>query len=212
MPYLKRGAGALLAIVATASMQLASADIINSQYPWLTTNGSTHTLIVTGGEVAFSNGYDTSSVDIGGGHVSHMFLNDSALVRLTSGDISHLTLNDSTVATVAGGEVSHMTLTTAARGTVAGGVITWLNVAGNSTAAILGAPTLSWLVVDQTSHVDVYVTDAVFSNGRLSGTWLDGTPFNFGIRIGSPGTPSTSAAELPSNITIHSTASVPSAP
>lgn len=213
MSHLKRGACALLAIVATASMQVASADIINnSQHPWLTTNGSTHTLIVNGGDVAFLDGFDTSSIDIGGGKVSHMFLNDSALLRLTSGHIGHLTMNDSTVATVTGGDVSHMTLHTSARATVAGGVITWVNVSGNSTAAILGAPTLSWLVVDPTSHVDVYVTDAAFSNGRLSGTWLDGTPFDFGIRIGSPGTPSTAAAELPSNVAIHSTASVPSAP
>lgn len=205
MSHLKRGACALLAIVATASMQVASADIINnSQQPWLTTNGSTHTLILTGGAVAFLDGFDTSSVDISGGHVSHMSLNDSALVRLTSGDISHLTLNESTVATVEGGEVSHLTATTAARVTVAGGVISWLNVYGNSTAAILGAPTFSWLVLDQTSHVDVYVTNAVFTNGRLTGTWLDGTPFTFGILIGSLGAPGASPAALPPNITIHS--------
>jgi hypothetical protein len=204
MSYLKRGACALLAIVATASMQVASADIINSQHPWLTANGSTHTLIVSGGGISFVDGFDTSSVDITGGHVAHMYLNDSALVRLTSGDISHLTLNDSTLATVSGGEVGHLTANTAARVTVAGGVISWLNVYGNSTAAILGAPTFSWLVVEQTSHVDIYVADAVFSNGRLSGTWLDGTPFNFGVLIGSSGAPGTSPAALPPNITIHS--------
>jgi hypothetical protein len=211
MSHFKRGACALLAIIATASMQLASADIIDSQHPYLTANGSTHTLIVSGGEVAFTDGYDTSSIDITGGHASHMFLNDSALVRLTSGDISHLTLNDSTVATVEGGQVGHLTSNTAARVTVAGGVISWLNVYGNSTAAILGAPTFSWLVVDQTAHVDVYVTDAVYSNGRLSGTWLDGTPFDFGVMIGSGGMPGTSPAELPPNITIHSPAPIPSA-
>lgn len=204
MSHLKRGACALLAIVATASMQVASADIINSQHPWLTANGSTHTLILSGGNVSFADGFDTSSVDISGGHVAHMYLNDSALVRLTSGDISHLTLNDTTLATVSGGEVSHLTANTAARVTVAGGVISSLNVYGNSTAAILGAPTFSWLVVEQTSHVDIYVANAVFSNGRLSGTWLDGTPFDFGVRIGSSGAPSTSAAALPPNITIHS--------
>ena len=211
MTHFKRGACALLAIIATASMQLASADIIDSYQPYVTTNGSTHTLIVSGGEVAFTDGYDTSSIDITGGHVSHMFLYDSALVRLTSGDISHLTLNDSTVATVEGGEVSHLTSNTTARVTVAGGVISWLNVYGNSTAAILGAPTFSWLVVDQTAHVDVYVTDAVYSNGRLSGTWLDGTPFDFGVMIGSGGMPGTSPAELPPNITIHSPAPAASA-
>jgi len=205
MSHLKRGACALLAIVATASMQVASADIINnSQHPWLTTNGSTHTLILTAGDVGFVDGFDTSSIDISGGYVAHMYLNDSALVRLTSGHISHLTLNESTVATVEGGDVSHLTANAAARVTVAGGVISFLNVYGNSTAAILGAPTFSWLVVEPTSHVDIYVTDAVFMNGRLTGTWLDGTPFDFGILIGSYGAPPTSPAALPSNITVHS--------
>ena len=98
MSHLKRGACALLAIVATASMQVASADIINSQHPWLTATGSTHTLIVRGGGISFVDGFDTSSVDISGGHVAHMYWNDSALVRRTSGDISHLTLNDTTLA------------------------------------------------------------------------------------------------------------------
>jgi hypothetical protein len=209
MSYLKRGACALLAIVATASMQLASADIIDSQQPYLTANSNTHTLIVNGGEVAYMVGYDTSSTDISGGHVSHMFMNDSALVRLTSGDISHLTLNDSTVATVAGGEVSHLTLNASARATVAGGEVTWLNVYENSTAAILGAPALSWLIVDETSHVDIYATAAVYTNGNLTGTWLDGTPFAFQVRVGSLGTPSMPSAQLPANITIHTAASDP---
>lgn len=211
MSHLKRGACALLAIVATASMPLASADIINSQQSYLTANDSTHTLIINGGEVAYMVGYDTSSIDISGGHVSHLFLNDSALVRLTSGDISHLTLSDSTVATVGGGEVSHLTLNASARATVSGGDVSWLNVYDNSTAAILGAPTLSWLVVGETSHVDIYVTDAVYSSGHLSGTWLDGAAFQFRVQIGSPGTPSTTPAELPPNITIHSPAPVSSA-
>jgi hypothetical protein len=229
MSYLKRGACALLAIVATASMQLASADVINSQHPFLTTNGNTHTTIVRGGEVAHMSSYDTSIVNVSGGHVSHLTMNDSAWVRLLFGDISHLTLNGSAAttladgaighltlngsaaATLAGGTVSHVTLNASARGTVANGEISFLRVFDNSTAVILGAPTLSWLVVSQTSHVDIYVTDAVFSSGRLSGTWLDGAPFEFGVMVGSSEAPWTTPAQLPSNITIHAAASVPTA-
>lgn len=211
MPHLQRGACALLAIIAAASMQLASADIIDSQHPYLTTNGSTHTDIVYGGDVAHMDGYDTSIINISGGHVSYLTMNDSAWVRLLSGDVSRLTLNDSAAATVAGGAVSHLTLTASARATVANGRISWLRAFDNSTVTILGAQTLSWLVVDETSHVDIHVTDASFSSGYLSGTWLNGTPFGFGVLTGSFGTPGTTPAQLPPNITIHSSASVPSA-
>lgn len=212
MSHLKRGACALLAIIAAASMQLASADIINSQHPYLTTNGDTHTTIVYGGEVAHLYSYDTSIVNVIGGHVSHMTMNDSAWVRLISGDISHLTLNGSASATLAGGAVSHVTLNASARATVANGTISFLRVFDNSTAMILGGPTLSWLVVSPTSQVDIHVTDAVFSNGRLSGTWAGGTPFEFGVMVGSAAAPWTTPAQLPPNITIHTTASVPTTP
>ena len=212
MSILKRRACALLAIVATASMQLASADVIDSQHPYLTTNGSTHTTIVYGGDVAHMVGYDTSIINISGGHVSQFTMNDSAWVRVLFGDVGHLTLNGSAAATVGGGAVSHLTMNGSARATVANGEISWLRVFDNSTAAILGAPTLSWLVVGETSHVDIYVTDAVFSSGQLSGTWLDGTPFGFGVMVGSFGMPGTIPAGLPANITIHSAASAPNTP
>jgi len=209
MSHLKRRACALLAIVATASMQVASADDIIDSQPYVTTHGDTRTKVLPTGTVAYMVAYDTSSVDIFGGHVSHLTMNDDSSVQLMFGDVSHLTLNDTTVATVAGGEVSHVTLNDSTTAIVANGEISWLNVYDNSKATILGAAALSWLVVSETSRVDIYVTDATYSNGHLSGTWLNGAPFQFRVAIGSFGAPSTTPTELPPNITLLS---VPSAP
>lgn len=211
MHHWKRGARALFAIVALASAQLAAADFIDYPLPYLTTNGDTLTHVVPGGQIAYMVAYDTSSVHISGGHVSHLFANNAASVTMMFGDVSHLTLNDSTNVVVGGGEVGHLTLTGSARGTVANGTISWLNVYDNSTATLLGAPALSWLVVSETSHVDIYVADAVYGNGHLSGTWQDGTPFEFWVAVGTPGTPSTSPPELPPNITVIPATSVSSA-
>ncbi len=78
MSYLKGGVGAVLAIMAAASMQTASAGIIDSNQAYVSTTGTTHTEIVDGGNVSFFEAYDASSVDMSGGHVSFLTLRDSA--------------------------------------------------------------------------------------------------------------------------------------
>jgi hypothetical protein len=173
MSYFKRGACAVLAIVAAASMQLATADVINSQQGFVSTTGNTRTYIVDGGNVSFFDAYDTSSVDVLGGHVGH------------------LTLHGSTAATISDGDIS------------------WLRVLDSSKTSITGIDNLSWLVVSETSHVDILATDATFSSGHLSGTWLDGSSFEFWAVLAAPDGSITIPAQLPSNIRIHSPASVP---
>jgi hypothetical protein len=194
MSHLKRGLCAAFAVVTLGTMQVAAADLIDSYQPYVTTNGSTHTDIVTGGDVSHLFAYDASTIDMSDGEVSRLTLNDSAALTLSGGDVSFLTLNGSASATVSGGDVS------------------WLQVYDNSTASITGQLNLLWLVVSETSHVDLFVAEATFSNGLFSGTWRDGSLFQFGTLIGSAGTPGTSPSALPSNITIHSwdsSASVP---
>lgn len=175
MSYLKRGVCSVLAIVATASMQPAAADVIDSYHAYVTTTGSTHTDIVDGANVSWFDAYDTSSVDVNGG------------------EVSWLTLHGSATATISGGDIA------------------WLRVFDNGTASITGLLELSWLVVSETAHVDIYATNTTYSNGILSGTWLDGSLFEFWAVLGSPDSGPTFPAPtaLPSNIRILSSTSVP---
>lgn len=194
MSHLKRGVSAALAMVTTASMQLAWADIIDSYQPYVTTYGSTHTDLLDGGDVSQYYAYDTSTLDMSGGKMGH------------------LTLNDSTAMSISGGSISHLNALESATVTVSGGVITFLRVHDDSIASITGPVDLSWLIVSKTSHIDIYAAEAAFSNGLLSGTWLDGSQFQFWTLIGEAGMPGSTPDALPTNITIHSLASVTSVP
>jgi PEP-CTERM motif len=190
MSHLKGAVSAVFAIVATAATATASAAIIDSTQPYLTTTGTTHTDIVDGGNVSFFNAYDTSSVAMSGGQVSFLDAYGASSVAVSAGQLGFLTLHDSASATVSDGDIS------------------WLQVYDNSTASVTGAHDLSWLVVSTTAHVDIYATNTSFSSGLLSGTWLDGSLFEFWAVLGSPGS-STITDVLPSNITVRSPTSVP---
>ncbi len=93
---------ALASLLACGTAQVASASIINSYVPFVTTNGTTHTDIITGGDVSHFDAHQNSSVDMSGGQVGFLYLLDSATATITGGDISWLEVFDNGFADVFG--------------------------------------------------------------------------------------------------------------
>jgi len=99
----KRVVGSILAIMGVvATMHAASAAIIDSTVPFVTSTGSTHTDIVDGANVSFFDAYQSSTVTMSGGEVSFLTLHDAASADISGGAIGFLQVYDNSFATLTG--------------------------------------------------------------------------------------------------------------
>lgn len=149
-----------------------------------------------GGSVAHLSLYDSATVAMTGGEVSHFNAYDDSEVTISGlVDVSHFSFNDAATGKLSGAvNISHLTFSDMATGELSGGTFGFLNVTGETVVDIrkmtieggsLITPDLTVpggaLTLGENARVNLYASDVAFSDGQLSGKWMDGTTFAFAV-------------------------------
>lgn len=128
------------------------------------------------------SGTETTSI-VAPAEVGFFDAYQNATVEVTGGQIDWLSLHDNSAASISGGDVS------------------WLQLYDNSSVRISGIDSLTWLVLrGASSRAEIVANNVLYQNGRLSGSWGNGTPFDF-FAVTDP---RVTGNAMPSNILISS--------
>lgn len=223
--FFLNSASALAATVNGTNHLTISDNSITSLYAYDTASVQ----VVNGGDLPFYYGYNSTSLGmLGGSSVSYVNLFDQAIVAMSAdSNASYVNLaNQASAQIQSGATISHFSAYNTSQASILGGTFSFLNLLDNSHANISsvffngGLFIGSGISVDggaltyaPGASADVYVQQAVFSNGMLSGTWEDGTNFSFWVisRLldGNGNEYFELPNTLPQQITLHQTAVVP---
>lgn len=147
-----------------------------------------------GEEIPFYGGHDDNNISVlKGGDVAHMFLCDSATASIKGGNVSHVKMYDSSAIKVSdNADIGHLTLSNSSQAKISGGTFAFINLADNSEAHIwslninggsLGTPEINLsggaITLQRGIKLHIYGKKLSFADGKLSGTWADGTSFKF---------------------------------
>lgn len=98
----------------------------------------------------------------------------------TGASVDWLDLFDQSRVAVSGGSVGWFTLHNDADALIDGGEIARLSLLDHSSATITYAQDLDWLTLyGNASRVEIVANNVTYSQGRLNGTWANGTAFSF---------------------------------
>lgn len=111
---------------------------------------------------------------------------------------------DSSDVMISGAEVGYLNLTDQAKATIDSSDVAWIMADKNSSVTLYGAKEVSWLVLQsQDAKAHVFASDVVYGDGHLSGVWVNGQAFSFGVLQATPDGDLGYSALMPSNIVIH---------
>lgn len=155
---------------------------------------SVYSLTISGSDIVNINGneswiyaYDQSMLTAdSGSDIAWLNAYDDSIINVKSAEISWLYGYDNSIINISAGDIS------------------WLKLYSQSEANISYLDDLSWLLVNDESVVNIYGTSFSYSNGRLSGTWENGSAFSFWALEESNLTSGNIRDILPDNIVLHS--------
>lgn len=96
----------LVLSLSISAAEVASASVINSYVPYVTTAGTDDTDVVAGADISHFNAYQNSTVDVTGGSISFLNLHDFSAATVSGGDISWLQVYDHSTAELTGADLS----------------------------------------------------------------------------------------------------------
>ena len=134
------------------------------------------TALIEGEEVAHINLYNTSDLSVSGSSViSHLTLHDTSSLSVSgSQKIDHLTLEEETHGEIFDARVGSLTLRD--RSVVH---VRSLDIQGDLFSAPGVEVSGGAIVLGSNTALNIYGREINFADGKLSGTWVDGTHFEF---------------------------------
>jgi hypothetical protein len=138
-------------------------------------------------QISYFRAYNQSRADIDGATVSwsRLYENSQANV-LDHSNVSWLLLYDNSTANIYGGDVG------------------WLKLHASSQAHVKSLDSLGWLLLNDQSEAHLYGTDFEYSNGILSGKWIDGAPFSvWALNEPDLRDPLSDRSNLPAGVKLH---------
>ena len=111
--------------------------------------------------------------------------------------------DQSTINIDTGADVSHLKGYDFSTFNVNGGEISWLTLYENNTTNINFVDSLSWLLVNDSSVVNIFGSNFSYSGGHLSGVWGNGVAFSFWAFEEADLLSGNFSGAMPDNIILH---------
>lgn len=140
------------------------------------------TASIKGGNVGFINMYDSSAIEVShnmasikGENVAHLKMYDSSAIEVSdNADISHLTLNNSSQGKISDGTFAFINLRDNSEAHIRS-----LNIGDGSIQASGVNISGGAVTLERGTTLHIYAQKLGFKDGKLSGTWADGSSFKF---------------------------------
>ncbi len=163
-----------------------------NQYSSVFARDQSQVQVVSGGSVAFFDGFNTSNLVLDDGHISHVTLRNQASATFNPrADTSHFSALDNSRAEINGATISHVSALHGSELLIHRGTISFLysvpgkirieHIAfnggffgGNDVSVFGGA-----LIYGPLGDVEIVGTFDRMDSGRLYGRWASGEPFSF---------------------------------